>query len=102
MGTCKTPAALIVSKECPSEVLAFPMVPKATSFPLMEKSRNSCRSGFSLYSLEAKARPSRRGICPAVQEMSDAEFFISESTFQLPSSFRSEEHTSELQSRENL
>ena len=37
IGTCKTPAALTVSKNIPSLVLAFPIVPQATSFPLLEK-----------------------------------------------------------------
>jgi hypothetical protein len=37
MGTCKTPAALMVSKNNPSLVLAFPMVPHAISLPFSEK-----------------------------------------------------------------
>jgi hypothetical protein len=36
IGTCNTPAAFIVSKNNPSEVLAFPIVPHATSFPSTE------------------------------------------------------------------
>ena len=32
-GTCNTPAALMVSQKCPSDVLASPMVQKQTSFP---------------------------------------------------------------------
>ena len=36
MGTCKTPAAFIVSKKRPSEVEALPIVPQATSLPLFE------------------------------------------------------------------
>ncbi len=37
IGTCKTPAALIASKNTPSDVEALPMVPKATSLPFTEK-----------------------------------------------------------------
>jgi len=37
MGTCKTPAAFMVSKKSPSLVLALPIVPQATSLPSMEK-----------------------------------------------------------------
>ena len=32
-GTCKTPAAFTTSQNCPSEVLASPIVQKHTSLP---------------------------------------------------------------------
>ena len=70
IGTCKTPAALMVSKNKPSEVEAFPIVPQATSFPsLLNFSEPSKET--SLYTLEAWARPSNLGIWPAVGLMSD-------------------------------
>ena len=87
IGTCKTPAALMVSKNNPSDVLASPMVPKATSFPLMESPVASFNSGVLRYIFDANANPSKRGICPAVGEISADEFFRLVSSFQLPSRF---------------
>src|SRR5690606_42136495 len=69
-------------------LLALPIVPQATSFPWSENF-SPARPLTFLYILEAWARPRSLGICPAVQDISAL-------------LFRSEEHTSELQSRENL
>ena len=69
MGTCITPAALIVSKNIPSLVLAFPMVPQAISFPFLEK-LSRFFVAYSRYTLEACARPKSLGICEPVGEMS--------------------------------
>ena len=87
-GTCKTPAAFIVSKKTPSVVLAFPIVPHAISFPLIEKLDLLVIPGTSRYILEACASPSNRGICAAVGEMSALEFFCLVKFFQVPSSFK--------------
>ncbi|MNE44223.1 hypothetical protein D3C80_1384410 [compost metagenome] len=88
IGTCKTPAALIVSKKTPSEVLAFPIVPHAISFPSIEKLDAFFMPVTFLYIFEACASPNKRGICPAVGEMSALEFFCSVRFFQEPSSFK--------------
>ena len=53
IGTCKTPAALMVSKNKPSEVEAFPIVPQAISFPFTEKLFISGSSFTFLYILDA-------------------------------------------------
>ena len=44
IGICKTPAALIVSQNGPSEVEASPIVPNATSFPLFVNFLNFSKS----------------------------------------------------------
>ena len=85
IGTCNTPAALIVSQNRPSLVLAFPMVPQATSFPLEDKWLKCSRPSTCLYIFDACASPRSLGICPAVGEMSALEFFSSDRFFQLPS-----------------
>ncbi len=51
----------MVSKNNPSLVLAFPMVPQATSFPLIEKLEALIPS-TCLKTLEACASPNKRGI----------------------------------------
>ena len=83
IGTCKTPAAFMVSKNKPSEVEAFPIVPQATSFPFSEKFVCWIPETF-LYIFEAWANPNKRGICPAVGEISALEFFCCVKFFQLP------------------
>src|SRR5512141_357276 len=85
IGTCRTPAALSVSKKCPSEVLASPMVPKATSSPLWENPEQDFSPGLFLNNLEANASPSNLGICPAVGEMSAEQFFCLVRSFHFPS-----------------
>ena len=47
-GISKTQAAFMDSQKTPSEVLASPIVPKATSFPLFEKLLKSFNSLFCL------------------------------------------------------
>jgi len=81
-GTFKTPPALIVSKKWPSEVLESPMVPKATSSPFLENLLLPFNSCSCLNIFEANARPSNRGICPAVGEMSADTFFCFIRSFQ--------------------
>ena len=88
IGTCSTPAALMVSKNKPSEVLALPIVPQAISFPFLEKLEALLISGMFLYIFEACANPNSLGICPAVGEISALEFFCCVRFFQLPSSFK--------------
>ena len=89
IGTFSTEAAFIVSQKRPSEVLASPIVPKATSFPpLVNFSNPSLNSGFFLNTLEAWANPNNLGICPAVGEMSEDEFFCDIKSFHVPSSFK--------------
>ena len=46
---------------------------------------NSCEF---LYTLDAWARPSNLGICPAVGDISAEEFFMFFNSFQEPSSFK--------------
>src|SRR5215203_1238457 len=85
-GTCNTPAALTVSQNGPSEVDASPIVQKHTSLPLVERSVNCCSSVTSLNFFEARAKPSARGICPAVGAMSATIFFNLASGSHSPSS----------------
>ena len=88
IGTCKTPAALMVSKNKPSEVLALPIVPQAISFPLMEKLVLLLIPETFRYIFEACAKPNKRGICPAVGDISALEFFCNVRFFHEPSSFK--------------
>ena len=74
-GTFNTPAAFMVSQKCPSLVEASPIVLKQISFPLLLNSGNCCKAGIFLNNLDAKARPSALGICPAVGAMSLETFF---------------------------
>ena len=63
------------------------MVPKATSLPPalnFLKASNSLSEGCSRYTLEACAKPSKRGICPAVGEMSEELFFCAMRSFHWP------------------
>src|SRR3954466_10073804 len=74
-GTCSTPAALMVSQNCPSEVDASPMVQKQTSFPLSE-SPLKASEGELRKVLDANANPKPLAIWPAVGAMSDDTFFL--------------------------
>ena len=74
----------MVSKNKPSEVDAFPIVPQATSFPCTEKLFSAGISVTFLYIFDACAKPNKRGICPAVGEMSALEFFCWVKFFQFP------------------
>jgi hypothetical protein len=89
IGTCRTPAALTASQKRPSLVEASPMVPKATSLPLTEKpSCTGASCGFSRYSFDAYARPTRRGIQPATFDTSALEFAMSTVRRNSPASSR--------------
>ena len=66
----------MVSKNKPSEVLAFPMVPQETSFPLFENF-GFFNSGMFRNIFEACAIPSILGIWPAVGEISPVELYCS-------------------------
>ena len=86
-GTCNTPAALMVSQKCPSDVLASPIVQKQTSFPSLVKPANA-GSGFAfLKNFEPRANPSPLTICPAVGAMSADTFKRSVSGNHSPCSF---------------
>ena len=62
MGTCSTQAAFIVSQNGPSDVLASPMVPMATSRPpRVWRALMWAKPGISRHHFEACASPSRRG-----------------------------------------
>ena len=84
IGTCNTPAAFIVSKNKPSEVDAFPIVPHATSLPLLEKFVKWSKPSTFRKIFDAWASPKSLGICPAVGEMSALEFFCCIRFFQFP------------------
>ena len=67
IGTCKTPAAFIVSKNKPSEVDALPIVPQATSFPLLENVVFCSNPPTFLYIFDACAKPTTaREILPVL------------------------------------
>ena len=74
----------MVSKNNPSDVDAFPIVPQATSFPALEKLVRLSKPRTFLYIFEACANPNNLGICPAVGEISALEFFCLVRFFQLP------------------
>ena len=78
----------MVSKNKPSDVLAFPIVPHAISFPSTEKLEAFGIPETCLYIFDAWARPSNLGICPAVGEISALEFFCFVKFFQEPSLFK--------------
>ena len=86
MGTCSTPAALMVSQKRPSLVLASPMVPKATSLPCWLRWAWPFSSLLARNTLLACANPSRRGIWPAVGDMSGLELYWAVRSFHSPRS----------------
>ena len=86
-GTCNTPAALMVSQKCPSDVLASPMVQKQTSFPSLLKPSNAGSRFAFLKNLEPRANPRPLTICPAVGATSADTFKRSASGNQSPLSF---------------
>ncbi len=86
-GTCNTPAALMVSQKCPSDVLASPMVQKQTSFPSLVNPANAGLGFAFLKNLEPSANPSPLTICPAVGAISEDTLKLSASGNQSPFSF---------------
>ena len=74
----------MVSQKCPSDVLASPIVPNATSLPPSEYLLRSLNAFSFLYTLDASANPNNLGICPAVGDISDEEFFWSIIEFHSP------------------
>ena len=60
------------------------MVPQATSFPLTEKLDCLLRALIFLYAFDACANPTSLGICEAVGEISELEFFCKVKFFQSP------------------
>ncbi len=65
----------MVSKKCPSDVDASPIVPKATSLPVLLKFVVELSSLFFLKYLDARASPNKRGIWLAVGDESAEELY---------------------------